>query len=68
VSKIETYCAKMNMDNRWDDIIYKNSGFGVLGAREHLFRVRMLAAAWANPSSNFYHNKNCMECLPKRVK
>jgi len=58
VSKIETYCAKMNMDNRWDDIIYKNSGFGVLGAREHLFRVRMLAAAWANPSSNFYHDKN----------
>ena len=58
VSKIETYCEIINTDNRWDDITYINIGFGVLGAREHLFRVRMLAAAWANPTSNFYHNKN----------
>lgn len=63
VSKAGTYSTNLNKENRWDDITYVNIGFGVLGAREHLLRVRVLAAAWANSKSKYFHQKNVWDAF-----
>ncbi|MDD4920870.1 MAG: polysaccharide lyase family 8 super-sandwich domain-containing protein [Bacteroidales bacterium] len=68
LDKCTIFCNSINKNNRWDDITYTNNGSGVLNAREHLVRVRTLAAAWANKNSGYYHSNKIWVAFERGLK
>lgn len=66
-AKTKQYLSSQKKDGSWPDIVYYCTNRSGWRTAAHITRLRVMAAAWSNPASEFHHSRELGEAVKRGI-